>query len=196
MMRVSRPGQGTQNNWRYVQPETASVFTAFSYWGLVDQIRKHREAMGLDLAEGWQDRFQEELCQQNDEVPCAGRPKNAKPASVTLQDLRRFMSTVAKWDGTLVERAEAERRAHTCLACPKNKAVRGCWGCAGLLKQVFSFLKGQKGTTVDRALESCSVCKCVLRAKVWMPMEAIDNTGLEYPEHCWQADGQSPKTSA
>jgi hypothetical protein len=64
--------------------------------------------------------------------------------------------------------------------------VRGCWGCAGLLKQVTSFLQGGQGTTMDQALESCTVCKCVLRAKVWLPMDAIDNTGLEYPEHCWQ----------
>jgi hypothetical protein len=30
------------------------------------------------------------------------------------------------------------------------------------------------------------VCGCVLRAKVWLELGTIDNTGLEYPEHCWQ----------
>jgi hypothetical protein len=186
-MRVSRPGRGTSNDWRYVQPETGVVFNAFSYWELEAKVQKHRAAMELDTAEGWQDRFQDELCRQNSEAPCAGRPKNFKPTKLTLADLRRFMATLFQWDGTLVERDEAERRAAICAGCPNNQAVQGCWGCAGLLKQVTSFLQGGQGTTLDRALESCSVCKCVLRAKVWLPMDAIDNTGLEYPEHCWQA---------
>jgi len=194
-MKVSRPGQGIQNQWRYVQPETGVVFTAFSYWELEFKVEKHRSAMKLDLADGWQERFQNDLCKQNDEVPCIGRPKDHRPEKITLADLRRFMSTVSKWDGTLVSRDEAERRAAICAGCPKNKAVHGCWGCAGLLKQVVSFLQGKAGTTMDNALESCSVCKCVLRAKVWLPMDAIDNTGLEYPEHCWQADARSAQTA-
>lgn len=186
-MKVSRPGQGTTNEWRYVQPETATVFNAFSYWELEEKVQKHRKAMSLDLAEGWRERFQDDLCRQNEEVPCIGRtPKSdgSTDCRLSLDALRRFMDTISKWDGTLVERSEAERRAAICVGCPKNKSVRGCWGCAGLLKKVVSFLQGKKGTTVDAALESCAVCCCVLRAKVWMPLNTED--GLEYPSHCWQ----------
>jgi hypothetical protein len=184
-MKVSRPGQGTPNEWRYVQPETGAVFHAFSYWELADKVRKHRAAMNLDLAKSWEDRFQDDLCRQNEEAPCHGRVDTKKDSRrLTLQDLRRFMSTISKWDGTLVAREEAERRAAICIACPKNQSVRGCWGCAGLLKEVVKFLQGKKGTTVDSALESCGVCGCVLRAKVWMPLDTKD--GLEYPSHCWQ----------
>lgn len=183
-MKVTRPFQGTANDWRYVQPETAGVFTGFSYWELLEKVRKHRSAMGLDLAEGWEARFQDDLCRQNELVPCAGRPVNSETRQLTLHDLRRFMNSIANWNGELVPREEAERRAKICVSCPKNQSVRGCWGCAGLLKQVVGFLQGQKGTTMDPALESCGVCGCVLRAKVWMPLNTED--GLEYPSHCWQ----------
>lgn len=193
-MKVSRPGQGTTNEWRYVQPETALVFTAFSYWGLEEQVQKHRKAMGLDLSEGWKERFQDELCRQNETVPCIGRAPSEKSRTLTLQDLRRFMSAISNWNGQLVPREEAERRAKICVGCPKNQSVRGCWGCAGLLKQVVGFLQGQKGTTVDSALESCGVCGCVLRAKVWMPLNTED--GLEYPSHCWQRTTPSDSAGA
>jgi hypothetical protein len=186
MMRVYRPGQGIENDWRYVQPETGAVFTSFSYWGLKEVVQKHRQAMELDQAPGWEERFQDDLCKQNEEAPCIGRPKGLDGRKLSLQDLRRFMNTLANWDGTLVSREEAERRAAICSTCPKNQFVRGCWGCSGFVKQVVKLLQGNSGTTRDRALESCSVCGCVLRAKVWMPLESVDNTGLEYPEHCWQ----------
>jgi hypothetical protein len=183
-MKVSRPGKGTPNEWRYVQPETATVFNGFSYWELEEKVQKHRKAMGLDLAEGWRERFQDDLCRQNEEVPCHGRTPSLEQRKLTLEDLRRFMTTVSQWNGELVPREEAERRAKICVDCPKNQSVRGCWGCAGLLKQVVGFLQGKKGTTVDSALESCGVCGCVLRAKVWMPLNTEDR--LEYPSHCWQ----------
>lgn len=187
-MRVTRPGDGTHNHWRYVQPETAAVFTAFSYWGIKDKVYAHRRAMKLDTAEGWEERFQDELCRQNEQVPCDRREKTSTPKKgLSVSDLKRFMNTLLAQEGSFVSQEEAERRASICATCPKNQVVHGCWGCAGILKLVTQYL-GKKHTSKDRALESCAVCGCVLRAKVWLEKGTIDNTGLEYPEHCWQRE--------
>lgn len=182
-MRVHRPGQGTQNDWRYVQPESGAVFTGTSYWGIVDQVHEHRRAMGYDIGEGWEERFQDALCRQNEQVPCTDRVTPPSKRRLQLADLRRFMTAASKFDGTFVAQEEAERRAVICSTCPLNKTVTGCWGCAGLLKVALKFLAG-RSTRRDKALESCAVCGCVLRVKVHLPVGEPD--GLTYPEWCWQ----------
>ena len=133
-MKVTRPGDSTGNDWRYVQPETAAVFTAFSFYGLLEAVEKHRKAMKLDLSEGWMDRFQDDLCRQNERVPCdRGKKQPTGKKSLTVADLKRFMNTLSAQKGDFVSQEEADRRA-----------------------------------------------------KVWLDLGTIDNTGLEYPEHCWQ----------
>lgn len=186
-MKVLRPGDSTSNNWRYVQPETGSIFTGFSYWQVRDAVYKHRAAMKLDTSTGWEERFQDEICQQNEQAHC-NRGKNSHinaKRSITIDDLKRFMVTLSNQEGSFVSQEEAERRATICSTCPKNQTVAGCWGCGGIIKSVTKYL-GNKRTSRDKALESCSVCGCVLRAKVWLELGTIDNSGLEYPEHCWQ----------
>jgi hypothetical protein len=188
-MRVTNKSRGTSNQWKYVQPESGAVFHGLSYWGIIDQVRLHRKAMGYDLAEGWEERFQDDLCRQNLQVPCSDRPVGVSKRSLTIADLRRFMNTVLKFGGKFVPQEEAERRAAICSTCPFNGDVTGCWGCGGILTQVTKFLAGRT-TQRDRALESCRVCGCVLRAKVHLPLDVIQDfetrTSLDYPEWCWQ----------
>lgn len=185
-MRVTSPGRGTANKWRYAQPETGVVFTGFSYWQVSNAVREHRSAMGLDLAEGWEERFQDDLCKQNEQVPCTGRKANVSKRYLKMDDIRRFFVTMKNWKGDTVSQEEAERRAKICITCPFNVVVQGCWGCSNILKKVVE-LVGNKQTSLDSALESCKVCGCVLRAKVWLPSDTEANAGLDYPAHCWQA---------
>ena len=189
-MQISSPGRGTPNEWKYVQPETGVVFTGFSYWQVCGAVREHRTAMNLDVAEGWEERFQNDLCQQNEQVPCKGRKVEPSKRRLTLDDVRRFFVTMTHWKGDTVPQEEADRRAVICSTCPLNVTVKGCWGCAGLMKKVVE-LVGNKQTSRDSALESCKVCGCVLRAKVWLPLDAEVNAKLEYPPHCWQAKGSA-----
>ena len=184
-MRVLRPERGTSNNWRYVQPESGMVLNGPSYWNLLDRVLKHREAMGYDLSEGWESRFQHDLCLQNDKVLCAGKKAKSEQRRLSLADLKRFMNTISNFNGEFVPAEEAERRASICSTCPLNQGVAGCWGCAGVVAETAKLLSGRT-TTRDKALESCSVCGCVMRAKVHLPLDVVDNTGLEYPTWCWQ----------
>lgn len=188
-MKVINKRIGTPNQWRYVQPESGAVFHGLSYWGIVDQVRLHREAMNYDLAEGWEARFQDDLCRQNMEIPCSDRPVDPASRSLTVADARRFLATLSNFRGEFVSKEEAERRATICSTCPMNREIPGCWGCGGILKEVTKFLLGRT-TSRDKSLESCAVCGCVMRAKVHIPMDVIrraeSRSNLSYPPNCWQ----------
>jgi hypothetical protein len=158
------------------------VFTGHAYPFVRDAVVKHRAAMGLPFNE---DDFQDELCRQNLAIDCVGRKADPSTRWLTLADIKRFMSSLTSWDGSFVDQAEAERRAQICAGCPMNVVVSGCKGCGGILKWAKEKLGG-KSTSKDGALESCRVCGCFNSVSVWIPLEAQNVEGLEFPDHCWK----------
>lgn len=73
-----------------------------------------------------------------------------------------------------------------------NTFVSGCSACHKVVSEVV----GTKKTRYDYALNSCAVCKCVLKAKVHFPLETLDRETKKlqslYPEHCWlKKDGEN-----
>lgn len=90
--------------------------------------------------------------------------------------------------------AVADKRASICAACPKN--VEGSWYTVAPAQLIKSTLEGRKDlklqTPSDAALKSCDVCKCLMRLKVWTPLEHIlkgtkPEIMGEFPAHCWIA---------
>lgn len=103
----------------------------------------------------------------------------------------------AKWfpDGRIVHTQVAERRAAVCLECPAhvrgNLAQRFNQIIARELHAVFGALKDQQMTTTrDSELAVCDICDCPMRAKVWVPLDLIDQelkpeTRAKLPASCW-----------
>ncbi len=182
MMTPSSPNIGTDHKWRYAQPETGAVFTGFAYSLMRDKVIQHRRAMDIPFDEV---AFMDELCRQNTAIPCSGRVIPPGERHMTIADVRRFLSSLSSWDGSFVDQEEAERRATICAGCPMNVVVHGCKGCGGILKWVNEKLGGNV-TSKDRALESCAVCGCFNAVSVWLPLEAQNVEGLEFPDHCWK----------
>ena len=94
--------------------------------------------------------------------------------------------------GPPVEQALADKRAAICATCPKN--VEGSWytvAPATLIKETLEARKDLKlETPSDSQLKSCAVCKCLMRLKVWVPLQYITaNTKpeimAEFPQWCW-----------
>lgn len=94
--------------------------------------------------------------------------------------------------GAPVEKELAEKRASTCVACPKN--VEGRWytvGPAELIRETLELRKDLKlETSQDHSLKSCDVCKCLMRLKVWTPLPFIlertkPEIMAEFPSNCW-----------
>lgn len=94
--------------------------------------------------------------------------------------------------GNPVAQELANKRAETCVACPKN--VPGSWftvAPAQLIKETLEARKDLKlETPSDDKLQSCDVCKCLNRLKVWTPLEFIlaktrPEIMAEFPAQCW-----------
>jgi hypothetical protein len=45
---------------------------------------------------------------------------------------------------------------------------------------------GWPESSKDAELRGCVICSCVLKLKVHLPLDAIDNAGLNFPDFCWQ----------
>lgn len=99
-----------------------------------------------------------------------------------------------KSGGAPVAQELANKRASICVTCPKN--VDGAWyttAPATLIKETLEARKDLKlETPSDAQLKSCDVCLCLMRLKVWTPMEFILNRTkpevlAEFPSFCWIA---------
>lgn len=194
------------NGWRYKHPNSdREEFKYPSLKWLVKEVRVYREAMiqsgfppeQFDLAGGWQERLLNDICLYMDgDCPCEEYdPDTGKSARkwLGLTDVRRWFSTVQnhrEQGKPFVDEAEAIRRAEICKKCVKNQRVDACFGCHGLLGEFSAFLSGMKSMDDDN-LNVCSSCHCFLKVKVWLPLDVVDNQGLEFPEWCWQKENTS-----
>ena len=103
------------------------------------------------------------------------------------------VATITAWlgsGGAVVPREQAQARADICLKCPMNvkdfafpevvaTAVR---------KQVEIKNKLQLRLKGEKSLHTCSLCGCVLRLKLHLPLKnlGLDAAELEkFPEHCY-----------
>lgn len=185
--RIGNRSETPNGGWQYRQPQSGVAFNARTLRSLIRQIRPHREAMGYDLSEGWEERLEGEMIQQN--------PNLRQPPSLSLDVLKRFVKTAASWfmgGGQFVEQAEADRRATICLSCPHNKSMGGgCGALCDMTAEAAAALSNHETSAGDR-LKNCAVCSCYLKLKVWVPMEQINNEGIaeeEWPSFCWQREG-------
>lgn len=124
-----------------------------------------------------------------------------KSGMANLKRAAQGAAVVLDWLGSgaqPVEQALAERRAVTCVACPKN--VDGAWyteGPAELIKKAVESWKKVTGKTdfeftnqQGDKLKSCDVCKCLMPLKIHVDLKHIlsktsAEVMAEFPEACW-----------
>ena len=175
--------------WRYYDKRSLMKFREGSIHAIFPQVAKAWRANEIEFPDNWQDVIRHEMCEQIPEMECReiGEPER----TLTLDDIKRFGSTVAAWvadGGKFVDREEAERRAAICIKCHKNKPVKTCLGCHSTLKWLAERI-GWPSTSVDSQLQGCQKCGCLLRLKVHMPLKVIDNSRItNWPLHCWQVE--------
>lgn len=183
---------GPPGGWKYTQPESGHFFSGISWNQLFESVGKHRRGNGYDVAEGWELRFEEEFCVQNQLVGTRWCPREdhreKPPGCGGYEAVRRFLNSslnIIKAKGDVfVDQKEADRRAAVCAGCPMNATVPACYGCNGF-RAMISKIRGSRTTAQDPHLRQCAVCCCENSVKVWIKEEVVDNSGLEYPPHCW-----------
>lgn len=126
-----------------------------------------------------------------------GFVQRIQTAGSNLKRAAQGTAVVVDWlmsGGNAVAPELAERRAGICVACPKN--VPGSWYTVAPAQLIKETLEARKDLTLatshDAELKSCDVCRCLMRLKVWVPLEPIlKNTSpailAEFPPNCWIA---------
>lgn len=206
---LKNPANVPRKGWLARQPETGTVIKGLSLRGLIDEVVKYRTANGLPIEPNTRRMVENQICEtmegeeachkcrfleENDEK----NPKHLRAWNKTLTDLVNFATAVK---GTLaaklagkeihVSREEANRRAVICSQCRHNLPIASCWGCSQIGK-LHMELAGNLHTDKDSLLESCGVCGCSLRLKVWFTRDVLkpvsENQGFkaeDFPAWCW-----------
>lgn len=183
-----------QGGWSYTQPETGKAFNHTNPSVLFDQVWDHRMSLphyNMDVSGGWKERLNHDLCIQNEYLLC--EDTEDRGSWVGMGDIWRFLQNMGEWMAQgmrLVPQEVAEKRARICTGadsgkmCPNNQSIGACWGCKGILNALSSLI-GDRTTSQTNRLETCSVCKCALRAKVWLPQSAVKIDKEKAPSFCW-----------
>lgn len=135
--------------------------------------------------------------------PASSRlPQRVLAAAADIKRAAQGTGVVLDWltsGGAPVAQDLANQRAAVCVACPKN--VEGAWYTVAPAQLIKATLEARKDlkleTPSDAALKSCDVCKCLMRLKVWVPLEHITkNTKAEimaeFPSNCWITRRDAP----
>lgn len=116
-------------------------------------------------------------------------------AAADIKRAAQGTAVVLDWlssGGAPVAQEVANRRAAICAGCPKN--VPGSWYTVAPAELIKSTLEARKdlklATLYDDKLKSCDVCRCLMRLKVWTPLEHIlkgtkPEIMAEFPAQCW-----------
>lgn len=189
-----------RGGWSYVVAATGVRLNAGSLTRLQTAVRSHYGANRLAIPPGLEADVADMACRGlgvhvthwcTDSVA----PKSHVESRWQAADVRRFLKTIVAWGAktgfAFVDDAEAARRAAICAACPLNVQVSGCLGCSGVARLVNS-VRAHRVTPHDAKLHACDACGCELKVKVLLPLDVINNDGVEYPANCWQHSPEDP----
>lgn len=134
-------------------------------------------------------RLENFICQFTPPGFCIGPgPKVPRLSVSKIRDTTRLIvARLIKGEKVLVEPEEATRRAKICGNCPKN--LHGI--CTSCMSSEFQdvmrhLLTRNRETKYDSILDTCSVCGCLLKAKVHISIDELAKTQKHtYPENCW-----------
>jgi hypothetical protein len=117
-----------------------------------------------------------------------------------VRQFARGAETLQDWlghHGIPVHRTLAQTRADVCLKCPNNQqGYQLTDSVAGVIHHTVEIKNHlQLRVRGEKSLHTCSSCQCVLRLKVWVPIEFISRHTTEeetsqLPEFCWQRKEQ------
>lgn len=202
--------------WQFLQPQTgwwAPTPVASTFDQTVQLIIRHRLANGPIAAKFNLSIDPERVGNELEQytrlrlgIPAISSPPKPVPslplplAGEAVADIKKAAqgtAVVLDWlmsGGKPVEQDLANKRAAVCVSCPRN--VPGRWFTTAPAELIRSTLSARSDlkleTPVDDKLQSCDVCKCLMRLKVWTPLQYIlektkPATLAEFPSHCWIA---------
>lgn len=184
--------------YSFLQAETRTRLTAPTLRHLAEIVITHRQSNGITAGsiEAVMVECEGQICATAPPGTCRDVQGQVVMAGVNLsmEDVRRGTATLVDWflhGKRKVDKPLAEERARICSSCFANKEPEGCTSCAsGALREIADKIVNGDSTAHDGFLKSCAFCSCVLRAKVWLPVDVLrrhtpDEQKARLPEYCW-----------
>jgi hypothetical protein len=211
---MAQPNMPPPGGWRYTDPDTNVEIAGEDFNDLVYNVRRHRLSNGLIATQEIEIVITEYFC-GNKIVPCVDdRGTYKAPSRILFKRTvnrvvgrsirRRGTSAIAETmsripNGTaFTSRAVADIRASICASCPMNVKRRKKTCCGGdpalnalrIVIRLASHVNLLMNTHFDAALNTCNVCGCELKAKVWCSDVVINatedpNSLALLPKDCW-----------
>lgn len=184
----------------YWQKETRTRLTAPSIWYCAELVIKHRVANELPTSsdrEAVMAEIEAQLCQTLPPGICRDPQGVLKMSGKdsTLETITRGAATLTDWfvfgGRKKVPMEQATERARTCGNCFANKAPQGCTPCNhSFIQGLAAAIVGNDSTPHDHALKACAFCGCLLKQKIWLPLDVLlkhtpAEELAEMPAECW-----------
>lgn len=190
--------------FRYFVPETKTWFNHLSLDDLKRALQAHYKANQLPCPGNLGELIADQLCPDLPPDKCVRLNPNVAlhlPAggNMTVNDVvagTKNMLAFIAGGGEKVAPEEADRRALICSRCSWNRTPTGCRQCNSPLKALATAIVRPRPTAHDAHLNSCRICKCLLKLKVWFPLATLlanmpQQQKEQLPDFCWL---RSPQT--
>lgn len=195
MLKLSDRGTVPPGGFKYLNRETQTWVTAASFHELVSAVTRHRTANGLPISSEMDSIVEDQLCTG---LPPGTCNHQTEPAftykQLNLTDVLAATAMLGKFligGRQKVSREEANRRANICASCPANQPTSSCTTCSmNTIRQAVNAVVGGEEVNADSMLGVCAACGCSLKAKVWIPLDLLQQhmtpeTLAGLPQWCW-----------
>jgi hypothetical protein len=189
--------------FRFRCPHCDKWFPAPSWTELLTTVKKHYKANEIPIGLMFENDVETQLCSFMPPGICSysdDRQKRiaAQIARPNIHQVNDFTALLGKrWFGEgLVTQSEAEKHALICSKCPYNQTPDGCTSCTSSATATaigIAFGTITRHTPHDDKLQSCLLCKCHLKAKVWAYAKSVRETSEVselVPDWCWVNEGK------
>jgi hypothetical protein len=198
-LKVTKTQVGPNGMWSVHRPDLGMVGDGYIFEVLARNVKDYRRANGIPIGLEFEDELEQVLCAQHPELaitddprgPVDIRPLRMNDVLLGTKVMVRFLASGMK----VVSQQEANRRAAICNNCTLNipfaKACGG--GLCGELLEIVNRVVGNNKTGYDGNLHSCAICKCLLQAAIWIPLQTqvpplsdFQKAQFENVPTCWK----------
>lgn len=205
MFKLINPGLVPVGGFHFVDPDSGFEYSKpyRTFEELHDHVKSYRTQNRLHEIEDFRRIWENWICQEfgMEKSCCPVEDNIARNFEQYLSGAKAFVRRKVSSE-PLVDQAEAERRAATCVDCTKNQGNMGHRLGQMYTDRFMIHLTKGKRTSLDAKLFTCSVCTCLMRPKVHFPAsevaESLGDTDIgrlhREPKslttgkhlHCWQ----------